>query len=63
MDAFLQIALLALFWRIRGILGWPFKLWFWSDPKYLLDWRGAWNAVYFGAIFAAILTGVVNAAT
>lgn len=32
-----------------------FKLPFWKQPKYLLDWRGAWNEVYFGVIFNIIL--------
>lgn len=30
-----------------------FSLPFWSTPKHLLDWRGAWNEVYFGLIFSA----------
>lgn len=29
-----------------------FKLPFWDSPKFLLDWRGAWNEFYFGAFFS-----------
>lgn len=36
-----------------------FSLPFWSSPKFLLDWRGAWNEVYFGLIFSATLQGVI----
>jgi hypothetical protein len=32
-----------------------FKLPFWSKPKSLLDWRGAWDEVYFGLVFRIIL--------
>lgn len=32
-----------------------FRLPFWSSTKRLFDWRGAWNEVYFGLIFSAIL--------
>lgn len=44
----------------------PFQSWLipgWTDkkPKYLLDWRGAWNEAYFGAIFSLILTLVIGA--
>lgn len=32
---------------------------FWSEPKQLLNWTGAWNEVYFGVISSLILQGAV----
>lgn len=32
-----------------------FKLPFWSDPKHLLDWRGAWIEVWFGLFFNLVV--------
>lgn len=32
---------------------------FWTQKKRLLDWRGAWNEVYFGMIFSGIIQAVV----
>lgn len=32
-----------------------FKLPFWDSPKFLLDWRGAWNEVWFGIVFNIII--------
>lgn len=39
----------------------PFHLPFWDEPKYLLDWRGAWNEVYMGAIFSLTLALIIEA--
>ena len=33
----------------------PFNLYFWSGPKYLLNWSGAWNEFYFGIIFSSVV--------
>lgn len=33
-----------------------FRLPFWKSPKFLLDWRNAWNEVYFGLIFSGIVS-------
>ena len=38
-----------------------FKLPFWDSYKFLLDWRGAWNEVYFGIIFSLLVQVLAGA--
>lgn len=38
-----------------------FKLPFWNSYKFLLDWRGAWNEVYFGVIFNSLVQVLAGA--
>lgn len=37
----------------------PTQFFFKRSPSYLLDWRNAWNEVYFGLIFSGVLQCLV----